>query len=102
MYNYSQPIIWVNGEEGAKAYMVSPNHTVALWDSETQTIYLKSADNVGRATIQYLDYTVRDIPKSEDIFKDLQEKVASLEEQIKSMTKGKRKNEPVVSENESE
>lgn len=41
MYNYSQPIIWVNGEEGAKAYMVSPNNTVALWDSETQTIYFK-------------------------------------------------------------
>lgn len=40
MYNYSQPIIWVNGEEGAKAYMVSPNHTVALWDSESQTIFL--------------------------------------------------------------
>lgn len=102
MYNYSQPIIWVNGEEGAKAYMVAPNHTVPLWDSESQTIYLKSADNLGKPTIQYLDYTMRQIPKSEDIIKDLQDKVASLTEQIESMKKGKKKNEPVVSTDESE
>lgn len=102
MYNYSQPIIWVNGEEGAKAYMVSPNNTVALWDSETQVIYLKSTDNMGKPTIQYLDYTVREIPKPEDIIKDLQDKVTSLTEQIESMKKGKKKNEPVVSTDESE
>ena len=102
MYNYSQPIIWVNGEDGARAYMVAPNHTVALWDSESQTIYLKSADNMGKPTIQYLDYTMREIPKPEDIIKDLQDKVESLTEQIESMKKGRKKNEPVVSTDESE
>lgn len=102
MYNYAQPIIWVNGEEGAKSYMVAPNSIVALWDSELQVIYLKSTDNMGKPTIQYLDYTVRETPKPEDIIKDLQDKVTSLTEQIESMKKGKKKNEPVVSTDESE
>ena len=39
----SSNIIWVSGEAGAKAYLVAPNTTVQLWDSERQTIYLKSA-----------------------------------------------------------
>ena len=40
-------IIWVQGEAGAKSYLVAPNNTVQLWDSESQTIYLKSADASG-------------------------------------------------------
>ena len=34
-------IIWVQGEAGAKAYLVAPGNTVQLWDSEDQVIYLK-------------------------------------------------------------
>lgn len=37
-------LIWVQGEAGAKSYLVAPNTTVQLWDSERQTIYIKSAD----------------------------------------------------------
>ena len=33
-------LIWVQGEAGAKSYLVAPNTTVQLWDSETQKIYL--------------------------------------------------------------
>ena len=53
-------IIWVSGEAGAKAYLVAPNTTVALYDSEAQTIYLKSADASGMPTIKTLDYTIRE------------------------------------------
>lgn len=53
-------IIWIQGEAGAKSYLVAPNTTVALWDSESQTIYLKSADASGMPSIKTLDYTVRD------------------------------------------
>lgn len=53
-------IIWVSGEAGAKAYMVAPNSTVTLWDSENQTIYLKSADATGMPSIKTLDYTIRE------------------------------------------
>lgn len=61
----SSNLIWVQGEAGAKSYLVAPNQTVQLWDSETQTIYLKSADAVGMPSIKILDYTIRnDTPNS--------------------------------------
>lgn len=56
----SNGIIWVQGEAGAKSYLVAPNTTVQLWDSESQAIYLKSADASGMPSIKILDYTIRD------------------------------------------
>ena len=53
-------IIWVQGEAGAKSYLVAPNNTVQLWDSERQTIYLKSADGSGMPSMKVLDYTIRE------------------------------------------
>ena len=53
-------MIWVSGEAGAKAYLVAPNTTVQLWDSESQRIYLKSADASGMLSMKVLDYTIRD------------------------------------------
>ena len=55
----SSGIIWVQGEAGAKSYLVAPNSTVQLWDSESQTIYLKSADASGMPSMRILDYTIR-------------------------------------------
>lgn len=52
-------IIWVQGEAGAKSYLVAPNNTVQLWDSEAQTIYLKSADASGMPSMKVLDYKIR-------------------------------------------
>lgn len=57
----SNGIIWVSGEAGAKAYLVAPNNTVQLWDSESQTIYLKSADASGMPSMKILDYIIRDM-----------------------------------------
>jgi hypothetical protein len=64
-YQQQQPVqqsslIWVQGEAGAKSYMVAPNTTVQLWDSESQTIYLKSADASGMPSMRIIDYTIRD------------------------------------------
>lgn len=56
----NNPIIWVQGEAGAKSFLVAPNTTVQLWDSENQTIYLKSADVSGMPSMKILDYTIRD------------------------------------------
>jgi len=53
-------ITWVQGEAGAKSYMVAPNTTVQLWDSESQRIFLKSADASGMPSMKVLDYTIRD------------------------------------------
>ena len=55
----STGIIWVQGEAGAKSFLVAPNTTVQLWDSEDQVIYLKSADASGMPSMRILDYTER-------------------------------------------
>ena len=54
---YQQPIaqpqqsgnglIWVQGEAGAKSYLVAPGNTVMLMDSESERFYIKSADASG-------------------------------------------------------
>lgn len=71
-------LTWVQGEAGAKSYMVAPNNTVALWDSESQTVYLKSADASGMPSMRILDYTIREnasrtpinSPKTDYVTKD--------------------------------
>ncbi len=52
-------LIWVQGEAGAKSFLVAPNTTVQLWDSENPVIYLKSADASGMPSIKVIDYTIR-------------------------------------------
>jgi hypothetical protein len=50
MPSQAQPtnsLIWVQGEAGAKSYLVAPNATVMLMDSEGDRFYLKSADASG-------------------------------------------------------
>lgn len=52
--------IYVQGEAGAKAYLIAPNSEVVLWDTESQTIYLKSADASGVPVLRILDYKMRE------------------------------------------
>lgn len=59
-YQQHNGIIWVQGEAGAKSYLVAPNTTVQLWDSENNVIYLKSADSSGMPSMRVLDYTIRE------------------------------------------
>lgn len=58
--NQQSGLIWVQGEAGAKSFLVAPNTTVQLWDSEKQRIYLKSADASGMPSMKVLDYTIQD------------------------------------------
>ena len=53
-----QYMTWVQGEAAAKAYLVSPGTTIPLWDSESPTIYLKSADASGKPSMRVLKYTI--------------------------------------------
>ena len=56
----TSPIIWVQGEAGAKSYLVAPGNTVMLLDSENSTFYLKSADASGMPMpLRIFDYTER-------------------------------------------
>ena len=53
-------IIWVQGEEGAKAYMVAPGNSVLLMDSENSAFYIKSTDASGMPQpLRVFDYTER-------------------------------------------
>ncbi len=60
-------VIWVQGEAGAKSYLVAPNTTVQLWDSETQRIFLKSADASGMPSMKVLTYTVQETAQNAPI-----------------------------------
>lgn len=53
-------LIWIQGEQAAKSYLTAPNTTVALWDSESQRIYLKSTDASGMPSMKTLEYTILD------------------------------------------
>lgn len=90
-------LIWVQGEQAAKSYLVAPNTTVQLWDSEEKVIYLKSADASGMPSMKILDYTIRGdagaasvVPGAEYATKD---EVNALAEKIKEMREefGKRR-----------
>ena len=59
-----QGILWVQGEEAAKAYMVAPGATVLLMDSEGQSFYLKSTDPQGMPLpLRIFDYVERTAQK---------------------------------------
>lgn len=49
-------LIWVSGEVGAKSYLVAPNATVMLMDSECSKFYIKSTDGAGMPTIRTYEY----------------------------------------------
>lgn len=53
----NQGLLWVSGEVGAKSYLVAPNSTVLLMDSDSQKFYLKSADGAGMPSMRVFEYT---------------------------------------------
>ena len=52
-------MIWVQGEAGAMSFLVGNGNTVPLWDSENQTVYIKTVDASGMPSMRVLDYTER-------------------------------------------
>ncbi len=64
-------VLWVQGEEGAKAYMVAPGNSVILMDSEHSTFYLKSCDQSGMPSLRVFEYTERRAtPRAESFGED--------------------------------
>lgn len=56
----SPGIIWVQGEEGAKGYLVAPGESRLLMDSEGNHFYLKSTDAQGMPLpLRIFDYVER-------------------------------------------
>lgn len=55
----NQSMVWVSGEQEAIGYLVAPNSAVALWDSNSPTIYLKQADASGKPSLKIYDLVER-------------------------------------------
>lgn len=85
-----QGLNWVQGEAGAKSWIVAPGSTVLLMDSESMRFYLKSADPGGIPTMKVYEYQEVGSPTkatetekfvTEDIFEGFKKEVlARLEE----------------------
>ena len=82
----NQGLLWVSGEVGAKSYLVAPNSTVLLMDSDAQRFYLKSADNAGMPSLRIFEYSEvtnvpQNVPQSLNAdFKELDSKYVKREE----------------------
>lgn len=53
----NQGLLWVQGEAAARSYLVAPNSTVLLMDSDNSVFYLKSADSSGMPSLRAFAYT---------------------------------------------
>lgn len=110
-------LIWVQGEAGAKSYIVAPGNTVMLMDSEGERFYLKSADASGMPMpLRIFDYkerlnaTTSDFKAPTSDFSELdgkyitreefEQRMASMASQCQCRNKAKKK-EDVTDGNES-
>lgn len=92
-------IIWVQGEEGAKAYMVAAGNSVLLMDSENSAFYIKSTDASGMPMpLRIFDYTERTAQsktpqESKQIQFATKDELNALEARVNALTTGKAKEE---------
>ena len=62
-------LIRVTGIDGAKAYQMSPNSSVALFDSDSDIMYVKTTDGAGFPTIRTFRFEpIEDVPKVQDAY----------------------------------
>lgn len=79
----NQGLLWVQGEAGAKSYLVAPNTTVLLMDSEGSRFYLKSTDNAGMPSLRVFEYSevTQNAPQaSQSVPSNLDDKYVTREE----------------------
>lgn len=83
--NQYQPMIqqnltMVNGMDGAKAYQMRANSTVALFDANEDIMYVKCTDGAGFPTIRTFRFEeINDIPKSSENQVDLSQYITRSE-----------------------
>lgn len=96
-------IIWVQGESGAKSFLVAPNKSVLLMDSESQKFYIKTSDASGMPLpLRIFEYTekkaaVEQIKTEEYVtreeYQNLIGKIEELEKSMKKPTRAKKEEE---------
>ena len=97
-YGRQESLIRVTGYEGAKAYQMMPNSTVALFDGNEDLMYIKTTDGAGFATIKTFKFEPHDaapqtsgefISRSE--FDDFRNEVKEYVEQFIPKSKSNKK-----------
>lgn len=82
-------MVWVQGEAGAKAYVLPNGTTLPLWDSEAPVVYIKSVDSSGKPSMTILDYVDRNAPPEQEL-QDIQyvtlEQFNTLNDQVGSLS----------------
>lgn len=64
-------IIWVQGESGAKSFIVNSGQTVLLMDSENDVFYIKTSDGSGMPMpLRIFDYKERTVQKPDQVHQD--------------------------------
>ena len=94
------PLTFVNGIEGAKAYIVPANSTIYLRDSDSNMLFIKSSDPMGRSYLKAyrmeeidenqtsMSFKQEDYVKISD-FRALQEDFNTLKATITQMNESK-------------
>ena len=91
-YYQKNEYAFVNGLEGAKSYQMHPNQTVMLMDSDSPVCFMKTTDNMGKATLRCFklqevqESELRGVINNNDTFQsqinELNDKVANLYKMI--------------------
>lgn len=80
------PLTFVSGMVGAQAFIVSPGQTVYLMDIQEKMLYIKTADNQGRYSLQSFSLVDNTKPNTDYVStKDLEgfnARLSKLEEMI--------------------
>ena len=87
--NYFQPqrqeLIRVNGLDGAKNYPLSPGSTVALFDAESDTMFIKSMDAGGFPSIRtfsFMETTSKPVDATESRLSAIETEIANIKEAL--------------------
>lgn len=95
-YGYqNNGVNWVQGEAGARAWLMGANSTVLLMDSERPAFYIKQTDQYGMPmplrTFTYTETTqgaqIGTLPttKGESSYKDMEGKIDALTKRIEAL-----------------
>ena len=84
-FQQKQELIRVNGLEGAKNYPLSPGSTVALFDAESDIMYIKSMDAGGFPSIRtfsFMETTSKPTDSTEIRLSAMEAEIANLKEAL--------------------
>lgn len=89
-YGYPyQNVVRVTGLEGARAYPMQPNSSVALFDDNEDVFYFKTTDGAGYPSIRIFDFTERIEPQHQyATIGDLQKFMDEIRNELKGVRDG--------------